>query len=194
MRCCLSKHCARLLLFVLAGVCLGASALAQGGVMVLEPDAQAAYGQGHSTSGLTVADSPRPHVRRTGSVKLSTDIFLPPSDEAEGARRASTASFVNGSLSFTFFDDVIMTMIVDSESRPAQDVLSLSGHLEGRALATLSVTVTAQGYRILFRDLETGMVYKATGDTETGQGEVTEVDLAALPASTDLPARTPPRQ
>jgi len=173
---------------VLAVLCLPALAAAQEPFAALRPLASSAGAAAQAQV------QHEPYVTRSGAVVLSSDVFLPPQKEEGGKRRAAAAAFKGRSMQLSFFEGEPLVVVVDRESRPAADVLSLTGRQEGRDLSTLSMTVSSTGYRILYRDLDRNLVYKVTGDTQTGQGQVTVIDLKAMPPSRDLPALVPPKK
>lgn len=79
------------------------------------------------------------------------------------------------------FEQHAYTVHVTSESRPEPDILNLSGKIDSEDIATLSMTVTADSYLITLQDLNTSKVYRIVGNSETGLGTVTEVDVRKMP-------------
>lgn len=136
------------------------------------------------------AEPPEPHVRRKGNVRFAVDLFLPPAETGE--RVAASEAFSGRTLSLFFFPWLEFNIIVDSETRPQPDVLLLNGRLEGADMSTFSMTVTAESYLITLQNLETATLYRVVGDTETGNGEVTEIDLTKLPPVIHSPPLVPP--
>lgn len=59
-------------------------------------------------------------------------------------------------------------------------------------MATFSLTVTPESYLITFDDSDSRVRYRVVGDTETGVGEVTEIDLRNMPVTLDEPSPVPP--
>ncbi|TWI71174.1 hypothetical protein LZ24_01972 [Desulfobotulus alkaliphilus] len=128
-------------------------------------------------------------LRRTGWVTFKTDIFLPKSDTSD--RLASMISFHSIPLSLSFFPEQTYTIIINGESRPRNNTLSLSGKMEGHSLASFSATLTPENYLITLQDLDTAMLYRVTGNTETGEGRVREMDLLAMPPMEHAPPLIP---
>jgi len=70
----------------------------------------------------------------------------------------------------------------------------MNGKGRSKKLSTFSMTVTEENYLISYQDLDTATLYRVVGNTQTGRGTVTEIDLEKLPPSSDLPPRVPPGQ
>lgn len=136
------------------------------------------------------AGHPEPYKNRVGSVSFAADLFLPMS--AAGKRAAAETSFLGNVLSLSFFPDLEFDIIVDSETKPQPDIVSMSGHIEGADLSTFSMTVTSEGYIITLQNLDTAKVYRVVGDTKTRTGHVTEIDLTKMPPILHSPPLIPP--
>ena len=132
----------------------------------------------------------QPHVTRKGAVNLAVDNFFPRSLET-GRRTVSPVSFQNRTLSLSFFPDKIFNIIVSSDSRPQEDVIALSGRLEGQELSTFSMTIDQDNYLIRLQNLDTGQIFRVLGNTETGIGRVTEIDPSKMPPIIYLPPLIP---
>lgn len=171
-----------LTLVIIAGA--GAESLA-----ILQPAAGAPQSMQMEGSGQEVAE----YVKRVGGVSFAADLLLPRSKET-GKRMAPEASFLQRDLTVSFFSDREFHIQVDSQARPKEHILSLNGHLEGSELATFSLTVTPESYLIKLQNLDTATVYRVVGDTETGEGRVTEIDLREMPPMKHLPPLAPPEQ
>lgn len=131
------------------------------------------------------------YIRRNGEVSFAADTFLPKSPKT-GKRAAAAASFRGRSLSVSFFPEQTFNIDISRESRPKKGVLSMNGKGRSKNLSTFSMTVTEENYLISYQDLDTATLYRVVGNTQTGRGTVTEIDLEKLPPSYDLPARIPP--
>lgn len=118
---------------------------------------------------------------RTGDVILGTDRLLPMAGAA-GRQSFAPGSLASRSLAVEFFPDAYVEIVVASESRPDPNTLSLNGHLPDSDLSTFSLTVTPETYLMTFSDPNGVYLYRVTGDTETGIGQVTEYDLRNRPA------------
>lgn len=136
------------------------------------------------------AQNSEPYINRIGLVSFSTDVFLPKTAES-GSRRVSSMSFKGLSLSVSFFPEKQFVVIVDHVARPKPEILSLNGRIEGKEISTFSMTVTAESFLISLQDLNTATVYRVVGDTESGQGQATEIDLQKMPPRYSLPPIVP---
>ena len=139
----------------------------------------------------SVQQEKKAYIRRNGEVSFAADTFLPKSPKT-GKRTAAAASFRGRSLSVSFFPEQTFNIDISRESRPKKGVLSMNGKGRSKKLSTFSMTVTAENYLISYQDLDTATLYRVVGNTQTGLGTVTEIDLEKLPPSYDLPARIPP--
>lgn len=131
------------------------------------------------------------YVNRKGAVQFRADAFLPKS-KATGKRMAASASFRGRGLALSFFPDRVFDIEIKAESRPKPNVLSMNGRARGKNISTFSITVTPEQYIINYQDLETATLYRVVGDTESGHGQVTEIDLKKVPPAYDAPPRVPP--
>lgn len=129
---------------------------------------------------------PEPWVRRAGRVALNADQLLPRSP-VSGKREAAPASFISRAMMLDLFPDRSFDVIVDADSRPRPGVLNISAHLDGTDLSTFSLTVTPDGYILTLQDMKNATLYRVVGNTETGEGRVTEIDLTKLPPILDSP-------
>ncbi len=131
------------------------------------------------------------YIRRNGEVSFAVDTFLPKSPKT-GKRAAVAATFKGRSLSVSFFPEQTFNIDISRESRPKKSVLSINGKGRNKRLSTFSMTVTEENYLISYQD--TATLYRVVGNTQTGRGTVTEIDLEKLPPASDLPPRIPPDQ
>jgi len=120
------------------------------------------------------------YILRSGGVDLAVDYFLPRISEKEDP--ASPVAFFRGRiLSVSFFPDKHYDIAIDSESRPKDNILSLIGHIEGQELAGFTMTITDESYLLRLRDFDASIIYRVVGDTRTGAGRVSEIDLRKMP-------------
>jgi hypothetical protein len=145
----------------------------------------------NKVSANSVQQKKEDHIRRNGEVSFAADTFLPKSPKT-GKRAAAAASFRGRSLSVSFFPEKTFDIDISRESRPKKGVLSMNGKGRSKKLSTFSMTVTEENYLISYQDLDTATLYRVSGDTQTGRGTVSEIDLEKMPPSYDLPARIPP--
>jgi hypothetical protein len=122
----------------------------------------------------------RPWVKRVGGVALDVERLLPRSPTS-GKREAAPDSFQQRVLVLDLFPDRGFDVVVDRESHPQTDTLSIIARIEGAELATVTLTVTSESYILEIQDLENAVHYRVVGGTETGEGRVTEIDLTKLP-------------
>lgn len=128
---------------------------------------------------------PEPWVKRSGRVTLNVDQLLPRS-QVTGKRQAPSAFFTGRAMMLDIFPDRSFDVIVDADSRPRSGVLNVSAHLDGADdLSTLTLTVTPDGYILTLQDMKNAILYRVVGNTETGEGRVTEIDLSKLPPRLD---------
>lgn len=137
---------------------------------------------------------PKPWVKRSGRIMLNADQLLPRS-QVTGERQAPPASFTGRAMMLDLFPDRSFDVIVDADSRPRPDVLSINAHLDGTDdLSTFSLTVTPDSYILTLQDMKNATLYRIVGNTATGEGRVTEIDLTKLPPRLDSEPLTPPNQ
>ena len=133
-----------------------------------------------------------PYIKRSGEVYLDAAAVFK-SELVPSADNFSTKkSFKETRLLMSFFPESQITIIVDSESRPSDEVISLGGHQAGKEISTFSMTVTQKKYLITYQDLDNGLKYRIVGDVGTGIGQVVEIDLKKLPPAYDSEPLIPP--
>lgn len=136
---------------------------------------------------------PEPWVKRSGRVTLNADQLLPRSQVSEN-REVAPASFLSSAMMLDLFPDRSFDVIVDADSRPRPGVLNISAHLYGADLSTFSLTVTPDSYIMTLQDMNNATLYRVVGNTGTGEGRVTEIDLTKLPPRLDSEPLMPPGQ
>jgi hypothetical protein len=145
----------------------------------------------NKVSANSVQEEDKVYIKRRGEVSFAADTFLPKSS-VTGKRAAAEASFKGRALSVSFFPEQTFNIDVSHDTRPKKEMLSVNGKGRSKKLSTFSMTVTEDNYIMNYQDLDTATLYRVIGNTQTGLGIVTEIDLEKLPASYDLPARIPP--
>ena len=135
-------------------------------------------------------DSNEGYITRRGAVKLDVDQLLPqmPANFVKEESLKSAFSFVQQTFVMDFFPDRSILIIIDQESHPSQGVVSLSAHTIDQDIATVSMTITEESYLITFQDVETNTLYRVVGNSVTGVGSVTEIDISQLPQQIHLPS------
>ena len=130
-----------------------------------------------------VKDS-EPYVVRRGQVVFDVDQLLPWSADTS-CREVTGESFQHRILRLAPFHGRSFELIVIGESHPEPAVVNLSLRLLGSELATGSVTVTRESFIMTIHDLGTATLYRIIGNTDTGIGEATQIDLLSLPPRYD---------
>lgn len=133
------------------------------------------------------------YVRRIGSVRLYSDALLPVPPGGIG-RAAGNTTFAKKRLGLEIFSGFKVDIEVAAEARPDGETLALHGRKEGKGLSTFSLTITPEAYLIIYDDPDSTKRYRIVGDTETGDGLVTEIDLKLMPATLDSPVLIPPSE
>ncbi len=130
-------------------------------------------------------------ITRVGSVRLASDTLMPVQPDG-GYRMATSVSLNQNHLVFGLFQDVSIDVQVDAEGRPKSDVLSLNGRTATDELSTFSLTITPESYMVTYDDPKNDKRYRIVGDTNTGIGQVTEIDVKLMQPMLDLPPIIPP--
>jgi hypothetical protein len=171
-------------------------ASAQESIEILQPAPQEisqasdqSAGTGSQTS-RAQADA-EPYVSRTGNVELNVDVFLDASPN-EGTWRPMAGNVNQAPLGLAFFPDVRFDIQVVAESHPQTDTLTISGQFAGQPMATFTLTITPESYLVTLQDFDGNKLYRVVGDTNTGAGQVTEIDLRKMPPVSDSPPIIPP--
>lgn len=139
-----------------------------------------------------IAQPQEPYINRTGTVAFNADLFLPRSAETN-QRTATSASFRSNQFNLFFFPGQSFSIVVDSESRPNPNTLLIGGHLYNSDFSTFSLTITPESYLINLQVPGAATVYRVVGNTQTGDGRVTEIDLHKMPPILDGPSPIPPQ-
>jgi hypothetical protein len=120
-----------------------------------------------------------PHELRKGRIILAPGI-VPPAPEA--ARQAQNNIVSKGeSVTLSFFPDVAYQITADSLQRLPDGTVTVSARLEDHRIGTVVLTVGPEGFLITLQDLNRGRLYRATGDSRSSTGTVTEMDLMKMP-------------
>ena len=120
----------------------------------------------------------KPHLRRTGRVRLDVGQFFQAQESYPG-RMATSASFLNQILSLGFFDEDEFLVEIHSQQRPNAHTYLLRGHLLEvgvPGISTFTMTVTESSYLISLQELRNGTLYRVRGDSATGLGQALEID------------------
>jgi len=135
-------------------------------------------------------DVNKKEISRIGQVIFDVDVFFPMSQDRAN-RKASATSFLNSNISVEFFADTEYMINIDYDNRHKSDSISLGGRLDGHELSTFTLTVSTESYLITLQDMSSAKLYSVVGNTQTGLGTVTEIDLKKTPPIKYLPPRVP---
>ncbi len=119
-----------------------------------------------------------PHELRKGRIALAPGI-VPPAPDA--ARQAKSIASRDEVVTLSFFPDVTYQITVDSLALLADGTATISGRLGDHPIGTVVVTVGPEGFLITLQDLNRGRLYRATGDSRSAAGTVTEIDVTKMP-------------
>jgi hypothetical protein len=128
-----------------------------------------------------------PFIKRTGNVLLgSLDIFHQELASFQNKNGSSgTPAFKEMHLLISFFPEREISIIVDSESHTANNVISLGGHQANSDISTFSMTITQDNFSVTYQDIDNAVTYRVVGDVKTGRGKVIEIDLKKIPPRYD---------
>jgi hypothetical protein len=119
-----------------------------------------------------------PHELRKGGIVLAPGIVLP---APEAARQAQNIVSKGESVDLSFFPDVTYQITADSQQRLPDGTVTVSARLEDHRIGTVVLTVGPEGFLITLQDLNRGRLYRATGDSRSSMGTVTEIDVTKMP-------------
>lgn len=128
---------------------------------------------------------PEPFVNRTGKVILGPLVTLKNQLNTSTSAPANRIAFKGMKFFMTFFPGEELSITVDSESRPADKVIVLGGHINKGDISTFTMTITQESFLITYQDLENTLTYRVVGNLETGLGKVVEIDLRKVPPRYD---------
>lgn len=119
-----------------------------------------------------------PHELRKGGIVLAPGIVLP---APEAARQAQNIVSKGESVDLSFFPDVTYQITADSQQRLPDGTVTVSARLEDHRIGTVVLTVGPEGFLITLQDLNRDRLYRATGDSRSSMGTVTEIDVTKMP-------------
>lgn len=156
----------------------------EGSIRIIEP-----FGD-NSTIRMSIQKNKQmEHVKRKGQIKLHVKDFFPQILSSQKDSVSKARSLKGHVMDISFFPDHRFKVLVDSDVRPQQNVLNVSGKFQSlESISTFSMTLTDESYLIFVRDLEKKVIYRAMGDAQNGAGEVIEYDMTKFPAMWDFPA------
>lgn len=121
-----------------------------------------------------------PYVLRSGQVRLNTSGLLPESMTSESSTPLALANQIaqtGQELILELFPGEEKTAVISSDRYPNPGTRALIGHLPNGPLASFSMTLDARHYLISLEDPTQARLYRISGDTRTGIGEIVEVDM-----------------
>lgn len=119
------------------------------------------------------------HEIRRGGITLSRDILPKLSEEAD--RGVGSTVSKGDRVTIGLFDDVSYDVDIDSETHHKNGAVSISGKIRGHSMGTVVTTVGPDGFLMTVHDMKRARLYRVTGDSRTGAGEVTEIDTTRMP-------------
>jgi len=132
-----------------------------------------------------VAGSRQPYVSRVGHIRFDSNLFLPVSPS--GTRQRAHAQSMPSELSVTFFPGLGFVIHVEDVSHISNDTVVVQGRVEGQPTASFTLTETSDSFLITLQDITNAWLYRVVGDTDSGVGEVTEIDQMQIPPVIDSP-------
>ncbi len=139
-------------------------------------------------------NSTEKHIIRTGQVFFAAKEIFWANESDKKSLAIANRVFTETELILTFFPENQFRIIIDSESRPQNNILTIQGRFGDSQLSTFTMTLTKDNYLITLQDIYNNMVYKVVGNMETGVGEVTQIDPGELPPTYDLEPIVPPQK
>ena len=122
---------------------------------------------------------------KKGMVQLAIETFSPQLTNHKETPSMPRISFKQRILSLQFFPEHDFRIHISSDIRNQSGALSLRGHLESHKVSTFTMTVTKQSFMITLQDLKDEAVYRVIGNTSTGLGHVSLIDLRSEPPRYD---------
>lgn len=117
---------------------------------------------------------------RKGSIALAP-AFQPQASAASGVREERAAVSPGDTLKLAFFDDVTYQVIVDSVSSLQDGTMIIRARLNDHKMATVVLTIGPEGFLITLQDMNRALLYRATGNSRTAAGTVTEINVTKIP-------------
>ncbi|MDD4091622.1 MAG: hypothetical protein PHQ63_03600 [Smithellaceae bacterium] len=171
---CTYKNAARVpalfILFVLVHV-----AIAQGADRLLVQPRE----EGLAKSKAMVIDQYQTYELRKGQITITPQI-VPESFTATAGKAAVRDSKTNAFL-VSFFSDVNYEVILDSVDTQPDGTKIISGKIKDHNLRTFTMTIASDGFIITLQDMNRQVLYRAVGNTLSGLGTVTEIDMKKIP-------------
>ncbi len=124
--------------------------------------------------------NPEAHELRKGKIELSPDI-LPKQGSLDKKAAITPAKRDDDTVSINLFSDVNYDVIVDSVKHHADGTTIINGRLKDHKIETVVITIDPEGFLITVQDMKKGLLYRAKGDSRTGIGMVTEIDIQKMP-------------
>lgn len=125
---------------------------------------------------------------RKGAVSINSKVF----DQAPQGDMSSSNIYNGSRFQLSFFADRTYDVIIDKVSKMGDNTILLSGKVIDTDLSTFTLTLTRDSYIINLQDLSGSILYRVVGNSQTGIGEVTEIDQRKIPPMRHLPPIVPP--
>lgn len=121
----------------------------------------------------------RQHEVRKG--KIAINQYMLPKTDSKGNRRIQVVPSKGDTVSLNFFDDVAYDVKVDSVNHHADGTIIVNGILKDHKLRTVIMTIGSDGYLVTVQDMNKDLLYRVSGNSSTGSGSVTEIDMKKMP-------------
>jgi sugar diacid utilization regulator len=135
--------------------------------------------EGLAKSKAMVISQYQPYELRKGQITITPQI-IPESFTAAASRAAVGDSETNAFL-VSFFADVNYEVILDSVNTQTDGTKIISGKIKDHNLRTFTMTIAPDGFIITLQDMNRQVLYRAVGNTLSGSGTVTEIDMKKIP-------------
>jgi len=129
--------------------------------------------------GFKIREPLKSHEIRKGGITLSPDIFPKPSGKAD--HRSAVAVSKGETVSIRLFNDVSYDVDIDSTTHHKNGAVSISGKIRDHSMGTVVTTVGPEGFLMTVQDTKRSRLYRVSGDSRTGMGSVTEIDIRNMP-------------
>lgn len=120
----------------------------------------------------------KPYEIRKGPITLAPEILPQPPGEARQARIAVSGG---DTATIAFFADVAYPVAVDSVTHNPDGTMIITARLNDHWIGTVVLTIGPDGFLITLQDLNRALLYRATGDSRSSTGTVTEIDVTKIP-------------
>ncbi len=132
-------------------------------------------------SSIDDAVTAEPFITRTGVVSLDGKGLLMDSLAASMAKTSAQKTYTGLTFAIGFFADRQTSVVIERESLSSDRILNLIGRKTNQDLSNFTMTLSEESFLITLHDLDEDLMYRVVGDTSSGIGRVTEIDLKKMP-------------